>query len=265
MAAARNNHHAPPARANRGFTAVEMMLALLLTGFIAVCVLSMTSASSQLWRHQQEAAGTSTTGVRAQSYLERILRSAKDVGYWSAGSDSEPAALLLWAHDQGSQELDATRDHQIQTCELVLIRHDPAAGKIKMYRAADWSTLSLTDQLLALELVTPTAFGSRLTADTFATLPWVREQVLAGVSGEEVSNAVWEVDRTGDNPVVRMRFDVSSNGYVQTINVTVSLRIRNADDDWSEAILELGLVEEDTGDSGDGGDGDLDFSLDLFP
>jgi len=241
MFAPRSRHVATAGPA-RGFTAVEVLLALCLTGFIALCVLSMTMASSQIWAHQQESAGAGTSGARAKSYVERVLRSAQDVGYWSEGSDEEPAALFLWAHDKGTRQPEATRDHQVQQCELMLIRHDPVGGKIKLYRSREYSLLSPAERLLAEQLMTTTQFNSRLTADTFAALPWVQEHDLVGSGGETVQNVTWNVDRTGDNPIVRLRFDVVRAGVTQTVNATVSLRVRDAEDDWSKTILELGLI-----------------------
>lgn len=240
MCEPRTFHRAPWAR--RGFTAVEVLLAMCLAGFIGLCVLSMTAASSQIWSQQEESSGIGTTGVRTRAYLERVLRSAQDVGYWAEGSESEPAAMLLWAHDDGTRQPDAYRDHQLQQCELLLVRHDPEAGQIKLYRSKDYALLTPAEQLLAKLLMTSSAFNTRAAADAFAASAWVEEHTLAGNVGETVENVSLNVDRTGENPIVWLRFDLVRGGLSQTVNVTVSLRVRDKKDDWTRTILQLGLL-----------------------
>lgn len=241
-------------------------MALSLAGFIALCVLAMTSASSQVWTEQRESAGNGTSSVRAKSYMERVLRSSQDVGYWSAGSTTEPAALLLWADDDGASQAEAMGDHRIQQCELMLIRHDPETKQIKLYRGRQWDLLSSVEQLLGLDLVSTSAFNTRATADAFAQQTWVQEHLLAGGPGEEVINVQVNVDRSMDNPIVHFRYEVLRAGRIQTIFAIVSLRVPGAEDDWSTDILEKSLEPTDPlGGGGGGGDGGLDFSLDLFP
>ncbi len=258
-------HQPDRSHAARGFTALELMLALALTGIIGLCIYALTGASSQIWKQQQEGPQNLAGAGRTQSYVERVLRVSHDVGYWAPGSSTEPASLLLWAHDLGTQEPGATRDYQIQQLEMVLIRFDESTGKIKLYRAKNWDDISLVDQLVATALVSELTFGQRLTADTFAAAPWVDQYVIAGGGGQKVTKATWTVDRTTDNPIVRFRIEMGEGDRAQVTTGVVGLRMRSSDDDWTSELLKLEPLTDDSGGDSGGDDGDIDFSLDLFP
>lgn len=229
----------PSPHLRRAFTAIEMSLALVVAGLIGVCVVGLVGASGTIWRQQQEAGVGVTSGARAQSYLERVVRSAQDVGYSSPGSASEAPAMLLWAHDLLSKDDPDLRDHQIQACELLLIRYDSDARQIKLYRPIQWTDMTSAQRDKARETVSTAAFAQLQTANDFATNDWVEQHVLAGAAaGEQVTAAWWQVDRSSMNPIIRLRFELLRDGRTRLVYGTVSLRVPSKDDDWATQILQ---------------------------
>jgi hypothetical protein len=111
-----------------------------------------------------------------------------------------------------------------------------------LYRPRSYGQLEPAEQAQAKLLMPNVQFNARASADAFAGLSWVEEHALAGGSGETVQNVNLDVDRTTENPIVRLRFEVVRAGLTQTVNVTVSLRVRDKKDDWTRTILQLGLL-----------------------
>lgn len=228
----------PSAQPARGFTALELILALGLTGLIALCVLGLMGASGSIWKQQQQSSVGVTSGTRTLAYLERILRASQDVGYWAPGDPSEPATLLLWSHDLLSKVDESKRDHRIQWCELTLVRYDPATKKLKLYRPIEWSQMTLLQQTAASMTLDSSEFNSAAAAAAFAEQSWVESYVLAGgAAGEEVASVWLDVDRSFSNPLVRLRVQVSRGGQAYFVYGTVSLRVRSEEDDWTTQIL----------------------------
>ena len=227
--------------AARGYTALEVILALAVTGVIAVCLVSLLGASSQIWRQEHETVSRLIGGARVQSYLERMLRESHDFGYSASGEGVDPPAILLWSHDLRSRQSGESRDHQIQQCELLLIRYDPAAQKLIFHLPMDWTEMTSAQQAEAGALVEPAAFAEKATADAFLARDWVHAHVLAGASANEKVTAMWiEPDRTSTNPIVRFRIDLARDGASQTLYGIVRMRVPGQQDNWSSHVLEQG-------------------------
>lgn len=232
----------------RAFTAVELLMALCLAGVIALCVVSLLGASGQIWGQQQQGSSDTISGSRAQSYIERELREAHDVGYWWAGTADEPAVLLLWAHDLHTEVADARPDHRVQRSELLLIRHDPDAKQLTLLRPRPWSEMSASEQTEAAEIISSADLALKQTAEDLAASDWVETHVLSGGAGESVTGCWWNVDRSNDRPIVKFRLEIVRGGKPVTLSGIVSMRVRAAEDDWSRSTLEAGDADSSDGD-----------------
>jgi hypothetical protein len=116
------------ARPRRGFTLFELMLGMLVTSLVIGASAALLSAVAQGWT-QSEAAGNSTNRVAMTHIrLQRILRAAKQLGAWRAGSieGTGSASLLIWKGD-------ANLDGRVQFSEVALLEFDPADGKLRYY------------------------------------------------------------------------------------------------------------------------------------
>jgi hypothetical protein len=213
-------------------------------GLIAICVVSLLGASASVWRQEQGAVGGVTSKARTQSFLERTLRASHEVGYWASGEGAEAPALLLWAHDLRSKQTSEVRDHEIQACEMLLVRYDAAAKKLRLYVPIDWTSMTSAEQTEAGETITAASFAAKATADAFMARSWVQTHVLSGAAEGELVTAMWvDVDRTGANPVVRFRIDLVRDGQTQALYGVVRLRVASDDDDWSPLVLQKAPVQ----------------------
>ncbi len=259
-----HDNHAAARR--RAFTALELSLSLGLGAIVALCAVSLTSATGRIWQQQQEGGIGINTGQRTESYLERALRQAQNVGYFSTGAGTDPATLLLWDNDDHP---DAGSDRRIQVGELTLFEFDEENGQLMLVTPIPWDSMTESQKEQAAAVLTQEQLELPSAAETFAASDWVTRKVIAGGAAEDVTNAWWSVDRSADRPVVRFRIDMTCDGQPVSSYGTVTLRIRAESDDWTEEALKRSPVEEDTGDDGgddgDGGGGLLDIVLDLFP
>src|SRR5690606_9833348 len=72
-------HHNHATARRRAFTALELSLSLGLGAIVALCAVSLTSATGRIWQAQQQGGIGTNTGQRTESYLERALRQAQNV------------------------------------------------------------------------------------------------------------------------------------------------------------------------------------------
>ena len=234
------------------FTAMEVMLALAVSGLIALCVMGLVGASSGVWQHTSQTLPGLTAGARAQSYMERTLRIAHEVGYWASGDGTDPPALLLWAHDLRSKQPSETRDHEIQGCELLLVRYDSIGNKLRLYVPIDWTGMTSNEQTEASEIITAASFNTKAAADTFIGRSWVESHVLAGaLDGEQVTEMWVDVDRTGDNPLVRFRMTLAREGQTMLLHGAVRLRVPSQADDWAPLVLQNPPPQDGDDEDGD--------------
>ena len=111
-----------------GFTVIELMLGMIVTSLVLGASAALLSAVAAGWT-QSEAAGNSSNRVAMTHLrLQRILRSAKQLGAYRAGSieGTSSASVLIWKEDENL-------DGKIQFSEVALIEFDPADGKLRYY------------------------------------------------------------------------------------------------------------------------------------
>ena len=221
----------------RGLTALELVLGLSISAVIGMALMSLTSAAAAGWRSQEQQAVIDAGAARGQAYAERLVQSAQDVGYWSAGNALEPATVVLWANDLYQQDGAVARDHKPQQAELVVMRYDPTAKQLKLYRPKAWAEMSAAQRAAAATVLTPAQLSAKSTADAFRSAAWVQELTLLGNAATTVTGAVLGVTTAGERPLVQLRFDVARGGLTRTVRSTVALRTRDADDDWTGVDL----------------------------
>lgn len=260
------------AAARRAFTAMELVMALAISGLILICILGVVGASSSAWKHQESSSLGVTSGARTQFYLERTLRGAQDIGYWASGESPNPASLLLWAHDTHAAGLISQYDHQKQLAELVLIRHDPVSKKLNVFRPIAWTEMSSAEQADASQTLAGADFNSKTAADAFAQKSWVQAYAIAGAASDESVTSAWmNVDRSSNNPIASFRFDVSRSGRSHLVMGTVSVRTASSRDNWTKQVLKKAAtllepdIELELEPAGDSGSGDpIEFTLELI-
>ena len=201
----------PPSAAARprvrrpGFTLVELMLGLLVTGMIAGVAAGFALATAASWQAGRDEQRLQLTAQNALARIEPILQgaawitlavngSAVTTADASASDDSVPptagtdaatppgpeattrAALFFWAGDG----LIGAPDDRAQLGEMALIEFDPATGALVLYTAKPEQSLQGTDASAARTQLTPAQAASLTTADIFKQQAWVTARPILG-------------------------------------------------------------------------------------
>ncbi len=187
-----------------GFTLVELLLGLALTGLVMAAMASLTLAVSTRWNSVFPAGGASAGTLFRPDQLGNArllnrLRDARVLGLIRAGSLSNPnqrAAAMLWRADDnanGSIELD----------EMGLIEFDAVNQKLCFYRA-HWP-VALSASARAQKNVTYSyAFLTSTTApEDFKRLNYVGpETLLTSVASARFN---WLAAAAGGKPALEYR------------------------------------------------------------
>ena len=167
-------------RTAAAFTLMELVLGMLVTGLVMIAVGALMSAVAQGWEQSGETQATSTYRVQAHARIQKILKSAKQLGAVRAGSidgNYQPAGVMIWAED-------ANGDNAVQFSELGLLVHEGDVGTSSGYIAyydvsypASWTAAQKT------AADTPALANDEIyddaNIDTFRALANVRMTLLA--------------------------------------------------------------------------------------
>ena len=187
----------------RGFTFVELCLALVVSSFVTAAVASFLLSVSACWNATED---LNSTTLRANQFSERLtgrLRDAKRIGYWKS---TNAASLIYWR--------DLNNDNAMTNSELGVIRYNSTDKTIESYVANPaavlnpaWSAAELRDTSAI------TTFTAGLTPT-----PMVRNVATADLG---VTNA----DSTDVAPTVTWILGLTeSNGSVATHTCVASPR-----------------------------------------
>jgi prepilin-type N-terminal cleavage/methylation domain-containing protein len=157
----------------RGFTFVELCLALVVSAIMLSALATFTLAVGNYWR---QSTGTQTAALTANQAIMRIqkrLYDAHRLGYCRAGSAGSPAAVVYWAADTNG-------DGYMQFTELRVLAHNPTDKTVDLYvpvlsggasddawSSAEFNAASAVNRLTTGQ--TPTPIVSRVSDATFAT------------------------------------------------------------------------------------------------
>jgi Tfp pilus assembly protein PilW len=107
-------------RLRAGLTFVELMIGLVITSMVAAAVGAVMVSTGQGWTASQTSQQNSALTSQSILRIQKILRSAKQIGTTRTGSISsnpaQTAAVMLWKGDVNS-------DGKIQFSELAMIEH----------------------------------------------------------------------------------------------------------------------------------------------
>ena len=135
-----------PARA--GFTLMELVMGMIVTGLVMSAIAALLSAVAMGWQQSGATQETSTHRVQAHARMHRLLKGVKQIGAVRGGSihgTATPAAAMLWKGD-------ANGDNKVQFSELALLIHEGGVGTSEGYLAyydvaypANWSAEQVSE------------------------------------------------------------------------------------------------------------------------
>jgi prepilin-type N-terminal cleavage/methylation domain-containing protein len=108
-----------------GFTLLELMIGMVITSLVMTAVAAVLSAVGQGWKQNGTVQSTSNGTVQTHLRVQRLIKSAHQLGAYRVGAISGtatlPAAIMMW-------KSDANHDNKVQFSELALLIHDDPAG-----------------------------------------------------------------------------------------------------------------------------------------
>lgn len=167
-------------RRRAGLTLAELLIGLLVTSLVASAVSAVMVSVGAGWRTGESSVSSSASTGQAMARLQRILRTARQIGAVRAGGltgGTQDAAVALWKQD-------ANGDGRIQFSELALIEHslgaDPLESVLRMYDVSFPSTMTLAQKQAADATLVDDCIYDANQITTFKSMTYVRSTVLAG-------------------------------------------------------------------------------------
>lgn len=136
-------------RSRSGFTLMELIMGMIVTGLVMSAIAALISAVAVGWEHSGSAQADSSQRVQAHARVQRIVKGVKQLAALRAGSIdgtvTPAAALLIWKSDNNG-------DEKPQFSELALLIHQGAVGTPEAYLSfyqveypAEWTDAQKTE------------------------------------------------------------------------------------------------------------------------
>jgi prepilin-type N-terminal cleavage/methylation domain-containing protein len=210
-----------------GFTLVELMIGMLVTSLVVGATAALMSAVAQGWTQSESVGNSSNRVAMTHIRLQRILRSARQLGAYRTGSieGTSSASVLIWKGD-------ANLDGKIQFSEIALLEFDPSDGKLRYYEVnypGEWTEAQKaaadTPDMDDDEIYDRDAQPDPI--DSFKAAAYVPSPDHAMVLAQGISGA--EFHKYDSSSTTRPRFEyllnfTSSNGSTETEYGTVTSR-----------------------------------------
>ena len=220
----------------RAMTVIELCVGMMVTAMVLGALSALWFAVGEAWRSTGGSQAVASTASQASVRLETAFRQARliiklDPGSLDLAPGAEPASAFIWRGDywntpaQQRANPDYTvplADGAIQTAELGLLEHDPAASKIYLYRAKDAALMTADQRRSASDVPTFLSLKQGSPHKAFQKLPFVDRTVIAeGVTGLHLNTP--DVQR-GSRPVVEVTVRINRKGMTSTLFGTAVLR-----------------------------------------
>lgn len=117
----------------RGFTFVELCLALAICGLVMGALAAFSLAMASAWHQAERTQALTLRGNQAVARIDDLVQHARLIGAVRTGNLDNPtnttaAGVVLW-------KVDTNSDGLIQGAEVELILHDPTSRTLKLYPA----------------------------------------------------------------------------------------------------------------------------------
>jgi len=157
-------------------TFAELVIGLTITTMIAGAVAALMMSVSTGWKNSRTVEQGTTHSTQTMIRLQKLLRSAKQIGACRVGSISstpaQAAAVLLWKGDLNG-------DYKVQFSELALIEHQLANNTVVYWDVSFPSTWTSSQKQAADSTLADNSIYDTAQIDSFKTLANVRSTTYA--------------------------------------------------------------------------------------
>lgn len=199
----------PRAGSRRGFTFVELCLALVITALVMSAVTSFVLAMSHSWKHNERSDAATLYARQAAARIDRTIQEGRLIGatYSPAGgySGANPPAVILWITDTNG-------DGQIQGAECGMLRHDPDNKTLVYYYPGQG------------DAALPLSWDVFTSGDVLANFPVGRDARPVARNIESVTFRTHFPDNATVSPTLEYRLEVAGQGRTVVEYGTASVR-----------------------------------------
>jgi prepilin-type N-terminal cleavage/methylation domain-containing protein len=150
----------------RGFTFVELMMGMIVTGLVLSALAVFVFSVADGWSGSETVQSIYLSGNMGVDRIDRAIRAASMVDpnttHGTLDNSGSPAACMFW-HDDGDGDAALagfSGDGQIEFCEMSLLIYSPSTQTINLYSMPTPTTAAQIAQasLPESQLMTPAAF-----------------------------------------------------------------------------------------------------------
>ncbi len=207
----------------RGFTFVELCLAMCVTAMVAIALAAFAAAGAQSWRQSEHIQQLQVSSQQGTNLTTRIVESSRAL----ASVIEEPPSLLLWLTDS----FDGAADAKAQFAEMALIEYDAELKSVFFYRAnmdeAQGAGGDADDVLTTAAMSNP-QYATLLKSENWLlprrTLLGPGRVVAEGLDITRVESVTFTPVTTRDLPAVQMNATLSRGSETKTVEAIFTVR-----------------------------------------
>lgn len=208
----------------RGFTMIELCLAIAITAMVATALTTFAFSMTQYWRETEDRQQLQVSTAQARNMIAPVFESARGLG--CVTNNATPSAFF-WLEDT----LGGSADQKTQFGEMALLQYDNATKTIYLYQAN--TSLNLAGSLTASAVLSSSDMANPNFITLYRQQTWLRTRKAMLGPGREVDSDI-DISRvtscsfalitTGGLPAVQMNATVSRGQEQRTLTEVFTVR-----------------------------------------
>jgi prepilin-type N-terminal cleavage/methylation domain-containing protein len=208
-----------PRSARTGFTLLELLLGLVISGLVMGAVAAFLLATGSRWMQSGTGQSVYLAGGQAAIRFQQVIRDSAAVGAVQPGalegSSVLPAAIMLWRGDRNG-------DGEVQLSEIALIEHDRIRHRLMLYQIRFPDEMAPEQREAADLTVTYDSISESGAAASFKALQHVEAvPLVANVAAVKVH---LHAPAAGQRPIVELAMKVQKEGQINVEYTSAALR-----------------------------------------
>lgn len=208
----------------RGFTLIELCLAMMITAMVATALTTFAFSMTGYWHETEQRQQLQVSLAQSRSMVAPIFESARGIGCVAVGASP---GVFLWQEDT----LGDSADQKSQFAEMALVQYDSQTQTIYYYQANKLlnlvGSLTASAELSAADIANPNFIA------LFKQQNWLlSRRALIGPGREmdsdiaiaRVENCVFSEITSGGLPAIQMNATVSRGQERRTLTEVFTVR-----------------------------------------